>query len=224
MLRDKVSVIWTGIALIGLGIGLGLAQWIGWETVGPLLSLLGGVAFFVAYVVSGFKEIGFAFVGTLLVLVGLFLFGFTLGFWEWGAMADLWPAFPLVVGVAFLVAYVASGFRESGFVFAGVLTTLIGLFFFGFTMGSWQWEEMETLWPVFPLIVGVAFFALFVADRKHELGVLGVGCVLMLVGGLGLAFALNLIGVKLVNLWPLILVAIGIGGLIAGLRQIRSRE
>lgn len=224
MLHDRVSIIWTGIALIGLGIGLGLAQWIGWETIGPLLVVVGGLAFFVVYVVSGFKEIGFVFAGTLLVLAGLFLFGFTLGFWEWGEMAELWPVFPSVVGVASLITYVVSGFKESGFVFVGVLTMLTGLFFFGFTLGSWQWEEMSTMWPAFPLIVGVAFFTLFVVDRKHELGVLGVGCVLVLVGGLGLVFTLNLIGVNLVNLWPLVLVTIGIGGLISGLRQMRSQE
>jgi ATP/ADP translocase len=68
-----------------------------------------------------------------------------------------------------------TGGRDPVLIFVGISAILIGLFFFGFTLGYLEWGEMGRLCPVFPFIGGVAFLAMFLADRAHDAGVMGVG-------------------------------------------------
>jgi hypothetical protein len=168
MSRDRSSSIVWGLVLIGVGIVLGLAMWIGWD--------------------------------------------------------KLWPVFPLMAGLGFLVGYVLSSFKEEGFVFIGTLAALLGLFFFGFTLGVWEWGDMSKLWPAFPLILGVAFLALFLADRKHDAGALGVGCAGVIVGIVGLAILYGYLGSEIVKLWPLLIILVGLIGLIGALSRMFRRE
>jgi len=168
MSLDKSSAVSLGAALIGVGIALLAAQWIGWDQIWPIFLVLGGLA---------------AFVG-----------------------------------------YVATGFKESGLVFLGTGATLVGFFFFGFTLGYWEWGEMASLWPVFVLIAGVAFGALFLAERGRDIGTLGVGCVAFIVGLAGLAVTFGFVSTDIVKLWPLLLILLGFVGLIGGLRQWRSKR
>jgi hypothetical protein len=168
MTKQQQSALWTGLGLIGLGVAMVLAQFVGWDRV--------------------------------------------------------WPLFPLLGGLAFLVGYVASGFRESGLVFVGVLATLIGLFFFGFSLGFWQWDDMGRLWPVFPLVAGVAFIALFVAERARDAGTLGVGCAAVVVGLVGLAVTYGYVAANIWRLWPALLILAGIIGLAGAFLQFLRRD
>ncbi len=168
MSRDRLGVVWVGLAFITLGIVLLIAQWIGWE--------------------------------------------------------EIWPIFPILGGVAFLVGYAISGFKDSGLVFVGTGATLVGLFLFGFTFGYFEWGEMKTLWPIFPLIGGVAFLALFLAERGRDAGTLGVGCAAMIVGVVGLAVTLGFLGPDVYKWWPLLLVLLGIVALVGGVFQMLRRE
>jgi hypothetical protein len=160
-------------------------------------------------IVGGLILIGLGIVWALALLVG----------WD-----KVWPVFLLLGGLGFLVGYVASGFKEEGFVFVGTLAALVGLFFFGFTLGFWQWEDMSMLWPVFPLIGGVAFFAMFFAGRERDAGVLGVGCAAMLAGAVGLAVTYGVLGSAILKLWPLLLVMAGIIGLAGALLRLFGQE
>lgn len=168
MTKQQQSALWTGLGLIGLGVAFLLAQFIGWDRI--------------------------------------------------------WPLFPLLGGLAFLAGYVASGFRDGGLVFVGVLAALIGLFFFGFSFGVWEWAQMADLWPVFPLIAGVAFLALFLAERPRDAGTLGVGCAALIVGAVGLAVTYGYLGADIWRLWPLLLVLAGVIGLVGALAQFLRRE
>ena len=167
MERDRLGTVWAGLALIGLGIAFVVAQWIGWDRI--------------------------------------------------------WPLFPVLGGLAFLVWYVLTGFKDAGLVFIGLGALLVGLFFFGFTLGIWEWGQMGDLWPVFPLIGGVAFVALFVAERGRDIGTLGVGLAALIVGVVGLAFTYGLVSGNIWRLWPVLLILMGVlslaGGLLRGLRR-----
>jgi hypothetical protein len=156
-----------------------------------------------------------------LVLIG---FGLVLLLAQWLGWERIWPIFPLLGGLAFFVGFMATGFREEGFVFVGTAATLVGLFFFGFSLGFWEWEDMARLWPAFAFIGGCAFFALFLADRKHDVGVLGVGCAAMIVGLVGLLITYGLLGSSIVKLWPLLLVLMGMIGLAGALFRVFRRE
>ena len=107
MTRDRLGMVWAGLGLIGLGLAVLAASLFGWASLWPLFPVLAGLGLFVSYLVSGAKDGGLAFLGTLAILSGLFLFGFTLGVWTWEEMATLWPVFLAIVGIAFLVAFLA---------------------------------------------------------------------------------------------------------------------
>lgn len=142
---------------------------------------------------------------------------------QWLGWGQLWPLFPLIGGLSFLVAYVLGGFRDAGLVFVGTAAVLVGLFFLGFTTGHWEWAEMERLWPVFPLIGGVAFCALFVAERARDLGTLTVGAVALVIGIAGLGITFGFLGKEVVKLWPLLLILIGLFGLASGVIRLLRR-
>ena len=163
---------------------------------------------------SGMVWGGLGLIGLGVVLVLAQLIG-----WE-----QIWPVFVVLGGLAFLVGYAVGGFKDAGLVFVGVGAPLVGLFFFGFSLGLWAWEDMATLWPVFLLIGGVAFGALFLAERGRDLGTLGVGLVAFIAGIVGLAVTFGFVGVDIVQYWPLLLIFLGLVGLLAGLRQFLRRE
>ncbi|HSJ57436.1 MAG TPA: hypothetical protein VLC95_09665 [Anaerolineae bacterium] len=157
--------------------------------------------------------------GTLwggLVLIGL---GIAFLIAQWIGWDRIWPLFPTMAGLAFLGAYVLGGLREPGFVFVGIAATLVGLFFFGFSFGVWEWAQMGDLWPIFPIIGGLAFIALFVAERARDVGVLGVGCVAIVVGVVGLLVTAGLLGTDIIRLWPLLLVFVGLAALAGAILQ-----
>jgi LiaI-LiaF-like transmembrane region len=167
-MRGRPGMIWIGLGLIGLGIVFVLAQGMGWDKIWPVFPVLGGLAFWAAYAGTGFKDGGLAFVGTLAVLVGLFFFGFTFGLWEWAEMAQLWPGFLIIAGVAFIV--------------------------------------------------------LFLAEPPHEVGLLGFGLAVILAGAGGLAFTLGLVGADILKWWPLLLVVVGLISLVGTVVRMVRRE
>lgn len=136
----------------------------------------------------------------------------------------IWPLFPMLGGLAFLAWYILTGFKDAGLVFVGIAGTLVGLFFFGFTLGIWEWGQMRDLWPVFPLIGGVAFVALFFAERARDMGTMGVGCAALIVGAVGLAFTFGLVSSDIWRLWPLLLILMGVLSLAGGLLRRVRRE
>jgi len=121
--------------------------------------------------------------------------------------------------------YVTSGAKDGGLAFLGTAAFLSGLFLFGFTLGYWTWQEMATLWPVFLLIVGIAFLGAFLAERRsRDLGVLGLGFAAVAAGGLGLGVTRGLLRSDIVRLWPLLLVLVGLFSLAGVVVRALRRE
>jgi hypothetical protein len=164
--------------------------------------------------------IGFAFV---LILVGVF---FLLS--NAGAFDDLdldieqlWPAIVVLAGLAFLLQYLAGGWRDPGLVFVGTAATLLGLFFFLFTLnvelpwefetlrGPIDWEDSEVLWPAFPIIGGIAFVMLATFGRDR--GALGVGLVAIAVGVIAFPYTLSSgkEWEEIAQYWPVLLILAG---------------
>ena len=164
------------------------------------------------------KRSGAVWTGLGLIALGVAFLVATLAGWE-----KYWPVFPMLGGLAFLAAYVGSGFKDSGFVWIGVAATLVGLFFFGFTLGVWEWEEMRELWPIFPLIAGIAFVAAFLAERARDWGTLGVGLVGIIVGLVGLAYTKGGLESDIWKWWPALIILVGVFALLTGLFQ-RGRK
>jgi len=140
--------------------------------------------------------------GMILIILGLAFFLPQLGIGESG---DLWPAFILAPGLGFLALYLASDNREktAGLLIPGVITTLIAIFFFVLNYAGW--ENMETLWPMFPLFVGISFYAFYLGSGRSDRGILIPANILLLVGVVFLA--LSSYSYKF---WPIVLIALGL--------------
>src|SRR4051812_34947127 len=103
--------------------------------------------------------------GAILIVLGLVFLAATQGFLslDWGT---IWPVFPMVAGAACLAQafLVEDKQRRGGLVLGGMIPLLVGAFFFATTMGLISWSDQGTLWPVYPLIIGVAFFTAYFAS------------------------------------------------------------
>ena len=151
---------------------------------------------------------GSMFGGLMIIAIGIWFLLASLGI-NLPNIGNLWPVFPTVGGLAFLAGYLFGKEKDTGFLIPGVGGFLVGLFFFLFTFGVYEWGEMSRLWPVFPLIGGIAFLAMYLAEQDGGLlvpafGGIGVGVVglLFTVSGLSLAW--------LGTYWPVILIIIGL--------------
>ncbi|MFH1755666.1 MAG: hypothetical protein ABIA59_08175 [Candidatus Latescibacterota bacterium] len=124
---------------------------------------------------------------------------------------NVWPLFPLLAGIFFLKLSKAR--QDSEIVFIGMALLLLGVFCLCFTFGILGWENMQTLWPTFPLIGGVSFLAAAVT-RKNSSGPFVVGIVALLFALVGYLYTGDVISGRVaepfVRLWPLLLISIGI--------------
>jgi len=159
-----------------------------------------------------------------LILLGVYFLlgelGVSIPGWD-----TIWPVFPLAGGLAFLGGYVFGPRRDPGMLFVGTAATLIGLWFFFITLGPLGYRDLETWWPVFVLIGGVAFLAQWAAARFRDWGALFLALVALVVGGAGLAVTLRLLGPQtrelLPRLWPVLLI---LGGLMTLLRALLGKR
>ncbi len=147
-------------------------------------------------------------VGGFFVLLGGW---FALG--ELGAglpgLEQMWPVFPLFGSVCFLVGFVL-GPRNYGLVLPGVMFGLVALFFFPFSLGWWSWDLMVKLWPVFPMILGLAFVAMWAAAGLRYTGLLVPAFLGIGTGVVGLAMTLTpLQNVVAAIGWPVAFLALG---------------
>ncbi len=147
--------------------------------------------------------------GLILILIGVWFLLGKLGL-NLPNIGNLWPIFPTLGGLA-LIALFFRNQEDAGILIPGVAGFLVGIFFFFFTFNIFKWGEMGQLWPLFPLIGGVAFLATWFGGGRRELGLLAPAFGGMTVGIIGLVITLGGFGVSLiVSYWPLILILLGI--------------
>lgn len=166
------------------------------------------------------------FPALVLILLGLWFLAGNLGV-RLPGMEAMWPIFPLGGGLLFLGGYVLDR-RDPGLLFLGLAATLIGAFFFLFTLrvplpvGGMQegvrWDDMGKLWPAFVVIGGMAFIALFLAQPHRDWPVFSLGALAVIVGWVAFLFTLGWlpgdIGRRLAQLWPLLLIVLGLAALL----------
>ncbi|HVS12521.1 MAG TPA: DUF5668 domain-containing protein [Thermoanaerobaculia bacterium] len=122
----------------------------------------------------------------------------------------LWPFAPMLFGVAMIGSYVLGGLRDPARVFPGMAALLVGAFFLLVTLGPLDWDQMDALWPVFPLLGGVAFFWTWLAHFGRHNGLLVPAALGISTGVIGLFFTLTPLGPAMVTVaWPLILIGVG---------------
>ncbi len=158
------GAIFWGLLLIAAGLWF-LLDALGFHTPGvgamwPIFPTLVGIGLFAVWLFSPNKResAGIAIPATINLLIGLFFFAFTLGFLRWGEMAFLWPVFPLIVGISFIVAWVFSFFREWGLLIPGGIVSAVGIIGLTFTLAGrnyWYLRMILQWWPLFVILAGV---------------------------------------------------------------------
>lgn len=175
---------------------------------------------------------GTVITATVLIAIGAYLLLANLNLIPSFSMTQMWPAIVVCVGILFWLGFIFGHEHDPGLAFVGTIVTLTGLFFFLFTfnvdlfgLGRVDWSDMRLLWPVFPLIVGIAFVVLWAAGRFRDWGVLIPAGVLLLVGIGGLAFTLGNVPVfqNLVQWWPLLLIFLGVVILFGSILRPRAK-
>jgi hypothetical protein len=161
----------------------------------------------------------------LIILGGYFLLSkLNAGLPGWSQM---WPVFPLAAGLALLIEYVANPQGDPAQVFLGTATTLVGVVFFFITLGPLAYGDLESWWPVFPLIGGVTFLAQWGAEGFRNWDALFLGLVALMAGSGALAITFQLFGPRtqqiLPRFWPVVLILVGLMALLRELLRRRTR-
>ena len=159
--------------------------------------------------------------GLIMIAIGGWFLLRTLGF-RLPGMGQMWPIFPTLVGLSMFVGWLFTPDKRAnhGIMIPATINVLVGLFFFGFTLGILRWGDMGFLWPVFPLIVGIAFFVAWVFSLFSNWGLLIPAGITATVGIVGLGFTLSAqsgLFAWIIRFWPLALIALGVLVLFGGL-------
>jgi len=235
----------AGVLLILLG-GIFMvatlgAGGLGWGTIWPAFIMAVGAAFIAqAFLGDGepAKRAWPMTVGSFLLLLGGFFFTITLEVFSWGDHVPLWPLYLIMFGIALLVGYFASGFQKSGYLFTGLVFSLLGgillpvtvsrlLYDFDWgrfsVIGTWfeEWfgtDWASTWWPLF--LIGGGLLLLLIAALVNNPRVRGgfvfFGIVPLLLGAFFLATTLDIIPQDYQGkLWPIYLLIVSAGCLIA---------
>jgi len=136
------------------------------EKLWPGFVFLAGLAFWLQFFMDRARDPGLVLVGTAGVLLGLFFFLFTLnlelpfetenlsGPIDWDDSAYLWPAYPLIGGIAFVLMSLFSRKRDE--LGVGLVAMAVGIVAFPFTLGQSEGlEELVKFWPVLLILLGV---------------------------------------------------------------------
>ena len=135
----------------------------------------------------------------------------------------LWPFIMVIVGMSMLIS--APFARSAGKVLPGMINLLLGAFFLLFTTGRLDFSQMDVLWPMFPLLVGISFGATFIASLGTKPQLLVPGFICFSVGVIGLAFTLTPLGSVLAFFgWPVILLALGAIFVLGGIARLLVRS
>lgn len=155
--------------------------------------------------------------GLFLILAGGWFFLRKLGVTLPG-LEEVWPAFPMLAGLGFIAGWFLGSERNEGLLLPGVGSLLVGGFFLMITLGPLHWSDMDRLWPVFPLIGGLAFLAMWAGGGMKDFGLLIPAGGGVLVGACGLLVTVAGLDPRLFEKgWPLALVLAGLVMVVRGL-------
>jgi hypothetical protein len=128
--------------------------------------------------------------------------------------------------LALLIGTIVDGERNPDHVFIGTAATLVGFVFLFVTIGPLDYPDLETWWPVFVVIAGIAFLAQWAAGGLRRWDALFLGLVALAVGAAAFAVTFELLGPNtreaLPRFWPVILILVGVVALLRGLLSRRT--
>ena len=166
------------------------------------------------------------FPGLLLIVVGAILLLNKLlpDFLDW---RNIYPIILIAFGILMILSASCKHKTDKGAVFPGTILFLIGLFFFLRNFGFVEYYYVREIWPIFIIILGLGFLALFIA-KPTDRGSLVPAGLFIFFGVFSLLNKLEVIDLKLweiiSNYWPVILIIIGGGIILGSLKRGRQLE
>jgi len=159
------------------------------------------------------KEYGGIIPGVILIVLGILFLLPRLGV-DFG---NLWPMFLLAPGISFIIYYIFSTNKEksSGILIPGTILVLMSVFFYAQTFSGWA--NSDKLWPIYPLIVGIAFYVKYLGGFRKDRGILVPANILTAIG-----IVFLILNYYSFNLWPLILIIVGLAFVLSGMRKANS--
>ena len=152
------GILWGGV-LLAAGtwfllqrLGIDLPNF--WSALWPIFPFMFGAAFLVTYVTSEEKDPGLVWPGTFGVLIGSFFFLFSFEVFNWDQMSELWPAFPLIVGLSFVATWFAGACRKIQLLVPAAINLSVGIVGLGFTFGLIDRHTLNLLWPLGLVVLG----------------------------------------------------------------------
>lgn len=162
--------------------------WSDQGTLWPLYTIIFGLALLAGYAASGGRNIATLATGAVMTGIGIILLVLTRAGWlsslvdslsstfsfmkDWGWAEPLntwWPLLLVVVGLVLVgIALMPATRVKSAPVLVGSMLLMLGIFFQATTLGAISWEDQGRLWPLYPIIFGLALLASTVASRKDR--------------------------------------------------------
>jgi hypothetical protein len=168
----------------------------------------------------------------MLLVIGvlLFLLGGLLLLWTFGYLRNgggLWPLIFILLGLFVLYLVVFRG-RAEVYVFPGMLMALGGLYFLLGT-SFMPWHDLIRIWPVFMAITGASIIPYAFMKQGYARVVLLVPSIaIVFLAGVFLPFSLRVVSVRFVRFvsvwWPVLVVILGIGFLVAHFVRLGRKE
>ncbi|HEY4688109.1 MAG TPA: DUF5668 domain-containing protein [Anaerolineae bacterium] len=161
------AIVLIGIGVFFLLVNTNVLPRVSLTQLWPALPALLGVGLLLQFFVDRMRDPGLVTGGAIFLLIGLFFFLFTLnvdvpglGVIHWGNMAQLWPAFPTIVGIALLLQWLAGGLRDTGLLIPVGILLVVGLGGFAFTLrGFPTFRLIAEFWPVLLIVIGAIILA-----------------------------------------------------------------
>ncbi|HEX5132783.1 MAG TPA: GAF domain-containing protein [Candidatus Krumholzibacteria bacterium] len=129
---------------------------LGWEHIWPCILIVSGVV--MLRVFQNRLSFGVVFAASWAILLGAFLTAFSTGFIDWGRMGALWPAIPMVIGVACFIA--GKSVASNAGIVIGALVILMSATSFLYKFGIISERVAAPFIRFWPLVLVLAGFVL----------------------------------------------------------------
>lgn len=171
MAERSKSIVW-GSLFIAVGIlallnTLGL-EWLRMERLWPGVLMALGLFSLIAGLRRTPRSPDGVWLGLCSLLGGAFFLRITLGSGEWGDLAGLWPVFPGIAGVAWIVAWAVDMQRVPNLVL-GIIALVVAAAAYAIVRGLVAVERARTLaslWPLILIALGVSLIIQHAVRRR----------------------------------------------------------
>ncbi|MFH1085853.1 MAG: DUF5668 domain-containing protein [Chloroflexota bacterium] len=161
-----------GIILIVVGVlallgALGVRP-ISMQNLWPLLMIAGGVAILISGFTKDPHDTGNVWFGLMALLCGGLFAYITLGAGEWSDLRTLWPIFPGMGAVAWLVAW-AVDLRQISNLVSALVSGAVAVVGYLYTTGRVEGsliQSLATYWPLILVLIGAGLIAQFFVQRR----------------------------------------------------------